>query len=194
MVPARVSCAETRRHGTAHLQFTSSAATAAPGPNNRALSCPLGHHAEVYADLVELIDRPPQAGVIIASEGVLENGVAALLDRAGRVQASGCRWSPPNPNPAWIEVVEAIKAGALDFLQLPLDRDRIAAHDRACPCARPGAMPSPSPADRCAQAHRDPVAARARSARLAEPKAVPTRLLRANWKSAPARSRSTAPT
>ncbi len=78
-----------------------------------------GHHAEVYSDLVELIDRPPHSGVIIASEGVLENGVAALLDEL----AGAGIWIPlvaAKSEPGVDEVVEAIQAGALDFLQLPL--------------------------------------------------------------------------
>ena len=79
----------------------------------------MGHHAEVYSDLVELIDRPPRSGVIIASEGVLENGVAALLDD---LAAAGI-WIPlvaARTAPGVEEVVAAIQAGALDFLELPL--------------------------------------------------------------------------
>ena len=84
----------------------------------------MGHHAEVYSDLVELIDRPPRSGVIIASEDVLENGVAALLDEL----ADAGVWTPlvaARPDPDVEEVVEAIQAGALDFLQLPLTEDEL---------------------------------------------------------------------
>lgn len=83
-----------------------------------------GHHAEVYSDLVELIDRPPRSGVIIASEGVLDNGVSALLDDL----ASAGIWIPlvaAKAGPGVEEVVEAIQAGALDFLRLPLSTDEL---------------------------------------------------------------------
>ncbi|MWV28563.1 response regulator transcription factor [Aurantiacibacter rhizosphaerae] len=79
----------------------------------------MGHHAEVYSDLVELIDRPPRSGVIIASEELLENGVDALLDEL----ANAGIWTPlvaAKADPGVEEVVAAIQAGALDYLQLPL--------------------------------------------------------------------------
>ncbi len=84
----------------------------------------MGHHAEVYSDLVELIDRPPRSGVIIASEDALEYGVAALLDEL----ADAGVWIPlvaARPDPDVEEVVQAIQAGALDFLQLPLTEDEL---------------------------------------------------------------------
>lgn len=90
----------------------------------------IGHHAEVYSDLVELIDRPPRSGVIIASEDVLEDGVAALLDEL----ADAGIWTPlvaARSEPGLEEVVQAIQSGALDFLQLPLtERElrRVIAH------------------------------------------------------------------
>lgn len=84
----------------------------------------MGHHAEVYSDLVELIDRPPRSGVIIASEGVLENGISALLDEL----ADAGVWTPlvaAKPDPGVEEVVDAIQAGALDFLQMPLTENEL---------------------------------------------------------------------
>ncbi len=90
----------------------------------------LGHHAEVYSDLVELIDRPPRSGVIIASDDVLERGVSALLDDL----ADAGIWTPlvaAKPHPEVEEVVKAIQAGALDFLELPLSEaevQRMVAH------------------------------------------------------------------
>lgn len=93
----------------------------------------LGHHAEVYSDLVELIDRPPRSGVIIASEDMLENGVSALLDEL----AEGGIWIPlvaARADPGVDEVVQAIQAGALDFVTLPLceeELERLIAHLRS---------------------------------------------------------------
>ncbi len=79
----------------------------------------MGHHAEVYSDLVELLDRPPQEGVIIASDNVVEHGIAALLE----VFADNGVWIPlvaACEEPGLEEVVQAIQSGALDFLTLPL--------------------------------------------------------------------------
>lgn len=79
----------------------------------------MGHHAEVYSDLVELVDRPPRSGVIIASDDVLAGGISVLLDDL----ADAGIWIPliaARSDPQVEEVVQAIQAGALDFLQLPL--------------------------------------------------------------------------
>ena len=88
------------------------------------LALAMGHHAEVYADLVELIDRPPRSGVIIASEDALEGGVEALLEDL----ADAGIWVPvvaASADPGVEQVVEAIQGGALDFLRLPLAEDEL---------------------------------------------------------------------
>lgn len=90
----------------------------------------LGHHAEVYSDLDELLDRPPRSGVIIACDLVLEGGISSLLERLG----DGGIWAPlvaASASPSVDEVVGAIQAGALDYLQLPLtdaELSRMVAH------------------------------------------------------------------
>lgn len=83
----------------------------------------LGHHSEVYGDLSELAVHPPREGIIIARDTAEEGGVGMILDRLGRLGI----WLPmiavevqPRPN----RIVEAIKAGALDYLALPLDPER----------------------------------------------------------------------
>ncbi len=84
----------------------------------------MGHHAEVYSDLVELLDRPPQDGVIIASDDVVENGIAVLLETF----ADSGIWIPlvaASEDPGLEEVVQAIHAGALDFLTLPLTESEL---------------------------------------------------------------------
>ena len=92
----------------------------------------MGHHAEVYSDLVELIDRPPNSGVIIASHDLLDGGVAALMEELA--QAGICLpLVAAKVDPTVEEVVEAIQAGALDYLQMPLTEAellRMAAHVR----------------------------------------------------------------
>ena len=90
----------------------------------------MGHHAEVYPDLAELIDMAPREGVIIACENVLVGGMDRLLDRLGDAGI----WLPviaASHAPDVDDVVQAIRAGALDYLRLPLTREefaRMAAH------------------------------------------------------------------
>ncbi|MDE1467823.1 response regulator transcription factor [Aurantiacibacter sp. D1-12] len=84
----------------------------------------MGHHAEVYSDLVELLDRPPNDGVIVASEDVVEDGIGALLEE----MADHGIWIPlvaAREEPGVDEVVQAIQAGALDFLTLPLTEEEL---------------------------------------------------------------------
>ncbi|GAA0768456.1 hypothetical protein GCM10009076_28710 [Erythrobacter ramosus] len=83
----------------------------------------LGHHCEVYGDLSELAVHPPREGIIIARDTAEEGGVGITLDRLGRLGI----WLPliavdAQPRPG--RIVEAIKAGALDYLALPLDPER----------------------------------------------------------------------
>lgn len=85
----------------------------------------LGHHSEVYGDVVELAAYPPREGIIVARDSAEDGGVGVLLDRLGGLGI----WLPliavdVQPRPG--RIVEAIKAGALDYLALPLDPDRFA--------------------------------------------------------------------
>lgn len=83
----------------------------------------LGHHSEVYGDLSELSVHPPREGIIIACDTVEDGGVAMILERLSRLGI----WLPliavdTDPRPG--RIVEAIKAGALDYLSLPLEPER----------------------------------------------------------------------
>jgi FixJ family two-component response regulator len=83
----------------------------------------LGHHCEVYGDLSELAVHPPRDGIVIARDTPEEGGVDMILDRLGRLGI----WLPLiavdiQPRPG--RIVDAIKAGALDYLALPLDPER----------------------------------------------------------------------
>ena len=85
----------------------------------------LGHHSEVYGDLSELSVHPPREGIIIARDSVEEGGVGVILDRLSRLGI----WLPliaVDTQPRPTRIVEAIKAGALDYLSLPLDPERFA--------------------------------------------------------------------
>jgi two-component system, LuxR family, response regulator FixJ len=80
----------------------------------------LGHHAEVYSDLNELLDRPPFEGIVIAADDGRAHAVEELIERLGERGI----WLPvviAATQPAVERVVAAIKAGALDFLELPLE-------------------------------------------------------------------------
>lgn len=83
----------------------------------------LGHHCEVYGDLSELSVHPPREGIIIARDTGEEGGVGMILDRLSRLGI----WLPlivVDVQPCPGRIVEAIKAGALDYLTLPLDPER----------------------------------------------------------------------
>lgn len=89
------------------------------------LAFSLGYHAEVYAELAELLDRPMRDGVIVASGEALTNGVSGLIDRLGEAGI----WLPviaSSDNPDVREVVTAMKGGAIDFLPLPMTREGFA--------------------------------------------------------------------
>ena len=80
----------------------------------------LGHHAEVYASFDELHERPPSDGIIIARDEHAEGGIARELFRL--IQAG--IWLPAiaiAEKPDAELVVRAIKAGALDYLALPVE-------------------------------------------------------------------------
>ena len=84
----------------------------------------LGHHAEVYADLDEFLERPPVRGIVLVRDegggcGV-ETVLAALSDLG--------LWLPVvavkhDPSPE--DIVEAMRAGALDYLRLPLSEGQL---------------------------------------------------------------------
>jgi two-component system response regulator FixJ len=85
----------------------------------------LGHHAEVYADLAELFARMPTSGILLLRERAMDISVGELFDRFGELGV----WVPLivcAENPQIEHVVDAIKDGALDYLQLPLEAGRLA--------------------------------------------------------------------
>jgi two-component system response regulator FixJ len=80
----------------------------------------LGHHAEVYADLVELCEYPPQRGLIVVRDSIARGGIEAAVKLLAKHQV----WLPVvamNEDPPTAQVVAAVKAGALEYLPLPLD-------------------------------------------------------------------------
>ena len=79
----------------------------------------LGHHAEVYADLGELLERPPEEGIVLAADDPAAPA-RVLIDRLGGMGV----WLPVvfvTETPTIERAVESIKAGAIDYLGLPLE-------------------------------------------------------------------------
>ena len=85
----------------------------------------LGYHAEVYADLAELTEHPPRSGVMVVRDEPGALDVKLVLDR---LAACGV-WLPlvlMDDAPDTARIVAAVKAGALDFIALPIDPRRLA--------------------------------------------------------------------
>lgn len=80
----------------------------------------LGHHAEVYSDIEELLERPPHEGIVIAADEGRPGGARELIEHLAEKGV----WLPvvvAATEPEVDQVVAAIKAGALDYLRLPLE-------------------------------------------------------------------------
>lgn len=86
----------------------------------------LGHHAEVYADLDELAEHAPAEGLLAVRDDPAGGGIAGLIEQL----AQRGIWLPllaMAEKPATSAIVAAIKAGALDYLPLPLTPRRLEA-------------------------------------------------------------------
>lgn len=86
----------------------------------------LGYHAEIYGNYEELIAARPYRGLVLAEDMAERGGIGALLEGMAvqgfwlPVIATAAVADPPR-------VVEAVRGGALDYLPLPLERDRLLA-------------------------------------------------------------------
>lgn len=84
-----------------------------------------GCHAEIYADMSDLLAHPPRTGIVFVRDCNELGGIANVLDR---LMVMGV-WLPViamDHDPAASRVVEAVKHGALDYLALPLRPERLA--------------------------------------------------------------------
>ena len=82
-----------------------------------------GYHCEIYGDAAELVAKPPTEGIVFAyDEDRGAARVVAALALEGVWLPVVATSSEPRPG----AVVEAIKAGALDYLRLPLRPERLA--------------------------------------------------------------------
>lgn len=85
----------------------------------------LGHHAEVYADLKELTEHMPETGLLVVRDDASAGGIVAVMQRLAEVG----HWLPliaTDISPKARRIVAAMKAGALDYLPLPLKAERFA--------------------------------------------------------------------
>lgn len=80
----------------------------------------LGYHSEIYSDLTEFVHSSPKEGIVIARDRAEDGGIPTFLRNLGR---SGI-WLPliaMDREPGAEQVVASMKAGALDYLALPVD-------------------------------------------------------------------------
>jgi FixJ family two-component response regulator len=84
----------------------------------------IGHHCEIYSDLSEVAAHPPRSGIILVRDQVETGGVAIVMER---LMSLGICLPvvAMDYKPAPCQIVEAIKDGALDFLVLPLQEERL---------------------------------------------------------------------
>ena len=86
----------------------------------------LGHHAEVYSSIAELCQRPPREGLLVVRDNPRDGGFLA----ASELMSHSGVWLPAiatDHAPSTGRIVAAMKAGALDYLPLPIDRQRLGA-------------------------------------------------------------------
>lgn len=89
------------------------------------VACDLGIHCELYDSLTELSAYPPRHGLIVLRDTLNGGGDVASafaeMHRAGIWLAAIVVGQAPAP----VQIVDAIKAGALDYLDLPVDAGRL---------------------------------------------------------------------
>lgn len=89
----------------------------------------LGYHAEIYGNYQELLAAQPYRGVALAQDIADRGGIWALIEGMAAhgfwlpVIATAVTAAPPDPR----RVVEAVRSGALDYLPLPLEPERLSA-------------------------------------------------------------------
>ncbi|MFN2101244.1 response regulator transcription factor [Altererythrobacter sp. MF3-039] len=80
----------------------------------------LGHHAEVYGNLAEFTHHPPRNGIVLLRDDPLSPALEAVIEQLAHSDI----WLPVlamDTQPSTARVVAAIKAGALEYLSLPID-------------------------------------------------------------------------
>lgn len=86
----------------------------------------LGHHCELYSDFSELAVYPPRSGIIFIHDRAEDGGISFASERLIKLGISLPIVAMDNaPTPG--RVVQAVKDGALDYLTLPLNAERLEA-------------------------------------------------------------------
>lgn len=86
----------------------------------------LGYHAEIYVSVHELLAAAPSDGIVLIEDRPETGTMADLFAR----MAERGMWCPVVALAATIEprrVVNAVKAGAMDYISLPLDPSELSA-------------------------------------------------------------------
>lgn len=86
----------------------------------------IGYHCEIYSDLQELQGHSPRSGVIFLRGGHDVGGMGLLIDHL-TVLGIALPVIAMDENPLPSDIVDAVRAGALDYLSLPLQPDHLAA-------------------------------------------------------------------
>lgn len=117
----------------------------------------LGHHAEVYAELEELGRHAPRDGIVVAQADALTGDVGEMLSAL-----CGMGIALPlvvaSKSASVGRVVDAVRAGALDYLPLPIEQAQLAAMIKRAGCRAPAE----------AETRQLMIAARERLARLSD--------------------------
>lgn len=103
-----------------HVVFEASAVRA----EQARLCYSLGYHAEIYSSVEELLAAAPQDGIVLVEDRTQDGGVARFVQQL----AEHGLWLPVIAASERLEphrVVQAIKGGALEFLQLPICPDEL---------------------------------------------------------------------
>lgn len=96
------------------------AATSADRAERARICYSLGYHAEIYVSVDELLAASPSDGIILLDDCSDRGGMAAIFQR----MAARGMWCPVIALAAEIHprrVVTAVRAGAFDYIALPLD-------------------------------------------------------------------------
>jgi FixJ family two-component response regulator len=87
----------------------------------------LGHHAEVYSNLEELAARPLHEGILVVHDLPDRDDAGEAAETLALLEDAGV-WLPvilADERPTTDQVVEGIKQGALDFIELPCREERL---------------------------------------------------------------------
>lgn len=84
----------------------------------------IGVHAEIYSNIGELVQHAPTNGIALVRDDAGSDGVTELM----RLMSANEFWLPVvayAEKPVASDVVQAIKAGVVDYLSLPLGTQRL---------------------------------------------------------------------